>query len=295
MSQEALITAFIRKEVAAQLAPVLATLDASITSRGSQTELDAVKAIAQAGATATALGAVSTLVSGRASSAQASSIISALAGKATSADIATLTQAINALSTGVWKFAEYLTNGTFVVPAGVTRVILFATAGGGSGAAGSGVICGGGASGEFCVFRIVPVTPGASIAVTIGLGGAAKAASGNGNQGGITSFGSILTLLGGDGGRRVSGGFANSVPLGGAQGAYSAFLPHGSLGSKPGGYGGSENAGGGAGGLFGPGTDSVSSGNSADAAANSGAGSGAAYSGGSSGTGGSGRMIVMYQ
>ena len=85
------------------------------------------------------------------------------------------------------------------------------TGGGGSGGAASGgsrsrAATGGGSG--FCVVREpVKVTPGAVIATTIGAGGAAATSTsqnvGQGNPGASTLFGSLLTVLGGGGGKAI--------------------------------------------------------------------------------------------
>ncbi len=214
--------------------------------------------------------------------------------------MSTLTQFL----AGKLKSQEFLSSGTFTVPAGVTTVWVTMTGGGGSGSANGGTgpyPTGGGAAGAYCVKQAVVVTPGASISVTIGAGGAAVAhTSGNnvedpGNPGGATSFGS-LSVSGGGGGRGPVG--AN---VGGALGGYfvgnSQVLPT-SCGGKPGACG-SFTTGGGAGGLFGDGgAGNVSSATGGAAAANSGAGGGSGatntVNNSVSGAGGSGRCIVEW-
>ena len=102
----------------------------------------------------------------------------------------------------------------FVVPEGVTKLYVSGCAGGGGGAA--GIACGGG-GGESCFRRVVNVTPGERIAVTIGTGGkgcqkddgsgrtsmkgydAIKKFTGDGDDGTETKFGSHFTLKPGKG------------------------------------------------------------------------------------------------
>ena len=85
-------------------------------------------------------------------------------------------------------------SGTFVVPAGVTKVFVMVCAGGGGGG-GSGTegniqgpAAGGGGSGF--VTGIVTVTPGSSVTVTVGAGGAGGNA--NGGNGGNSAFGTFM-------------------------------------------------------------------------------------------------------
>ncbi len=119
---------------------------------------------------------------------------------------------------------------TFTVPAGVTAVRVFVVAGGGGGgnastggslafsSAGGG---GGGGAGQ----GWVSVTPGASIAVTVGSGGAAAAV------GGSSSFGAFITTTGG-----AAGGSSgnNATASGGAGGsaAGAALVSTGTTGGS---------------------------------------------------------------
>ena len=93
---------------------------------------------------------------------------------------------------------------SWTAPAGVTVVDLMLVGGGG---AGGGVVgggsgsAGGGGGGGGVVIHSVPVTPGTSYTVTIGAGGARSTGTGDGGLGGNTTFGSLLTALGGGGGQ----------------------------------------------------------------------------------------------
>ena len=103
----------------------------------------------------------------------------------------------------------------FVVPDGVTKLFVSGCAGGGGGA--MGIACGGG-GGESCFRRVVNVTPGERIAVTIGIGGkgcqkgnegsgtkqlngndAVRGFDGCGDSGTATVFGDHFTLKPGRG------------------------------------------------------------------------------------------------
>lgn len=94
-------------------------------------------------------------------------------------------------------FVEYETPGnhTFTVPAGVTVISVTACGGGGGGNYGiSDSISGsgsGGGGGAAVVGRKFAVTPGQTIAITVGTGG------NYGNDGGNTIIGNLLTLGGG--------------------------------------------------------------------------------------------------
>lgn len=104
--------------------------------------------------------------------------------------------------------AVYSTPGsyTFTVPAGVTQLMVEVLGGGGAGGASanggsasiSGNAGGGGGAGGYSR-KLCSVSPGALVAVTVGLGGAAVA-SGNGGNGGSSSFGSFCSATGGSGG-----------------------------------------------------------------------------------------------
>ena len=110
----------------------------------------------------------------------------------------------------------FTSSGTFVVPAGVTKVRV-RQSGGGGGSGGTSTTTSsqvsasaggnGGAYGE----GIYSLTAGQVVPVTIGAGGAAgTSGGGSGGTGGTTSFGSFLTTPGGHG----SGGVpANPAPL----------------------------------------------------------------------------------
>lgn len=103
---------------------------------------------------------------------------------------------------------------TFVVPDGVTQVELLVVGGGGGGAqAGSGG--GGGSGGEVLYWPSVPVTPGASINVIVGTGGAGRTGTtGSGTIGGASSFNTTYSARAGGGGA----GGAGARPTGGAFG-----------------------------------------------------------------------------
>ena len=117
----------------------------------------------------------------------------------------------------------FTASGTFTVPAGVSRVFVSLVGGGGGGAgaiSGAPYTPGGGGAGGVQYRVPLAVTPGQAIAVTIGAGGAAglgsnyggSYANSNGASGGASSFGALLTVSGGGGGRCQSGDSGGGSP-----------------------------------------------------------------------------------
>lgn len=106
-------------------------------------------------------------------------------------------------SGGVQTFTE---DGTFTVPAGVTKILVTAC---GGGAGGGGAIAsdeaGAGGNGGSCIIREpYTVIPNSKINIVIGLGGAAGTSSSSSNSnpksggsGGTTVIGSLVSLPGG--------------------------------------------------------------------------------------------------
>jgi hypothetical protein len=98
----------------------------------------------------------------------------------------------------------------FVVPPSVTRLRRIRVWGGGAGGGGSknqgSAACGGGAGG-YAEKRNVAVTPGQSILATVGEAGTAGEPNtpADGGAGGATSFGTIVSASGGEGGRAANG------------------------------------------------------------------------------------------
>jgi phage-related tail fiber protein len=127
---------------------------------------------------------------------------------------------------------RFTASGNWTCPDGVTTVWVSGSGGGGGGASGGGLAQpgagggGGGNAGASVIAEPITVVPGTVYAITIGGGGAAgaTAASGtagkNGTTGGVTRFGTLLTLAGGSaglGGDILSGagGFAQGLGGGG--------------------------------------------------------------------------------
>ena len=131
-------------------------------------------------------------------------------------------------------------SGTWTVPAGVTAIKLLTVAGGGGGGT-NGASGGGGAGGLVyygtetpAVANSYAVTPGASVAVTVGTGGAAHI----GGQNSI--FGTVTAVGGGYGGQRWSE--AGGV---GGSGGGASVIPWGPIASGANGTSGQGHAGGG--------------------------------------------------
>ena len=103
---------------------------------------------------------------------------------------------------------SFTSSGTFAVPSGITSADVLVVAGGGSGSQGAGAGGGGGAGG-LVFFPSYPLTPGGTVAVTIGCGGASSNTN-IGNDGQDSVFagspspgigqGGVLTAKGGGGG-----------------------------------------------------------------------------------------------
>ena len=121
--------------------------------------------------------------------------------------------------------SQYNSAGTynFTVPAGVycIRVEAWGGGGAGGGATSQSRSTGGGGAGGTYTNQFVSVTPGQVIPVTVGAGGTGVSA-GNGNPGGTSSFGALVTAVGGGGGSVNSG----SNPLNGAGAPAATGITH---------------------------------------------------------------------
>jgi len=147
---------------------------------------------------------------------------------------------------------RFTADGSFTVPAGVTRLWISGVAGGGGGGGGGsnnaansiGQSGGGGGSGQAVFKKGVIVVPGQVIPITIGLGGAGGAGGTAGNDDAVngaigtdTIIGTYLTLahgLGGTGGTwSASFGVGSGLGgLGGSGGTFGALID-----GQQGGYG----------------------------------------------------------
>lgn len=106
----------------------------------------------------------------------------------------------------------FTANGTFTPPAGVTLVWVSGTGGGGGGGGGATGNGGQGGGGGAGCWRIpVNVTPGTGVTITVGIGGGGgSSAPTDGGSGGVSSFGSAISLPGGHGGASSAAGSAAS-------------------------------------------------------------------------------------
>jgi hypothetical protein len=93
----------------------------------------------------------------------------------------------------------FTASGTFTIPTGVTQVEVEVWGGGsGSFASVAGAPSGGGSGGGYARKRLVGLTPGQQVPVTIGAGGTAGAVGGPApSAGGASSFGSMVSATGG--------------------------------------------------------------------------------------------------
>ncbi|MGN8176238.1 T9SS sorting signal type C domain-containing protein [Flavobacterium sp. 22076] len=160
----------------------------------------------------------------------------------------------------------FTTSGSMVVPAGITQVNVSAWGGGGSGGGASptatnGRSGGGGGGGAYATQSNIAVTPGNTLNVVVGAGGAAS--TGNGNPGGnstITELSGSIFAAGGAGGTGNGGAGGAGGTVAASKGSTITAGGNGTnggsvllgllLGSGTGGNGGTPNPGasGGAGG-----------------------------------------------
>lgn len=220
---------------------------------------------------------------------------------------------------------EYTSDNTWTKPSQGNFALVTIWGGGGSGGRNTGGAGGGG--GGACVQRLYRLSElPASVAITIGLGGAGQSTDGDGNPGGNTTFGALLTAYGGGGGQNsgstftpvAGGGGGGSLGVGTTSAAGAGHGPSlaGALGSTAigqsadfGGAGGGGNGnggnaywgGGGGGGKFvatnGTGGISLHGGNGGNAVTTTGQagavpGGGGGGSDGTSGAGGNGLCLI---
>ena len=105
----------------------------------------------------------------------------------------------------------FTSSGTFTIPAGVTKVKVTVVGGGGAGCGALAYMGPGGGGGGTAIEIISSLTPGGTVAVTVGAGGVG--ANGTGPTGGTSSFASYCSATGGAGG--VSGGLSSIGGSGG--------------------------------------------------------------------------------
>lgn len=147
--------------------------------------------------------------------------------------------------------ATFVTDGTFTVPEGVTKIKVTAAGGGGGGACPNH--CGGGGGGGACIIATYTVTPGQTISITIGKGGRGGKSSGNtaweGEAGTATVVGDLVTAPGGggaDGGTSTDAYTGTGGISGGTGGGKGATLTYknGALSGDDAGENGAIGAGG---------------------------------------------------
>lgn len=202
---------------------------------------------------------------------------------------------LNGLTPG---FQKFIAGGTFTIPTGVTGVVvtLFGGGGAGGGATAANVGSGGG-SGGYAVKTLTGLTPGNTIAVTVGAGGTGvSGAAGNaGAASTIASGTQTITTVTANGG--LGGGSQSSVPIGGAGGG--AISTNGDINGAgaPGDTGFSTAAGvkGGSTMLGGAGTVVGGSTAGSAAVANTGSGGGGAGAGANNAGGNGAAGLVVFQ
>lgn len=107
------------------------------------------------------------------------------------------------------RVAQFTASGSWTAPAGVFSVNILAVGGGGGGGGATNTTTeqtvGGGGGGGGVYDGLIPVVPGTTYTVTIGTGGAgASAGTVASSNGANTTFGSIMTAPGGQGGVSVN-------------------------------------------------------------------------------------------
>ncbi len=139
------------------------------------------------------------------------------------------------------------TTGTWTCPANVTTVLVDGAAGGGGGSGTNGTTNGGegGGGGQACIATTLTVVPGTTYTLTIGAAGTGGAASNDGTGGGNTTFGALLTLVGGAQGSKNGIGAGGAGGFGGSSGQDANGLIGGNGGSSIFGAAGMQRQGGG--------------------------------------------------
>ena len=148
------------------------------------------------------------------------------------------------------RIASFGANGSWTCPAGVTEIVVDASAGGAGGAGANGTTnAGEGGGGGACIRnQSYVVTPGQVYTVTIGAAGLGGALNADGTNGGVTSLGALFTLSGGVSGSKNGMGFGGPGGWGGQAGG-DAFALGGAGGSTIFGVGGASRSGVGTGGV----------------------------------------------
>ena len=162
----------------------------------------------------------------------------------------------------------FTSSSTFTVPAGVTKLQVLVVAGGGGG--GGYYYAGGGGAGGLIFERNYKVTPAEVITATVGSGGATQSTNGvSGNPGNNSVFGTLTAIAGGGGGGGNHQGGGSGGSGGGCGPSGTTIGLGGACTNSQGSNGGATGlsagvgGGGGGGGAGKPGTDTISSTNSA--------------------------------
>lgn len=209
----------------------------------------------------------------------------------------------------------FTASGNFVVPAGVTQVILIGQGGGQGGQGGTALFNVGAQGGKGTVpcMKIITVVPNTTYSITIGSGGIGSAAGGAlGGSGGDTLFGGLATFPGANnsfaytdnGTGIVVGGYNNPITNGTTLpntlwGTQNASFGGNSAGSNPnyrvgGGAGGGWKTGYGTGGNANASGAGANGGTATDPGAGGGAGGAGSTVGGAGGNGAAGQLYVCW-
>lgn len=208
----------------------------------------------------------------------------------------------------------FTANGTFIVPAGITKIKVCVYGGGAGGGGGSSNLYGGGGGGAGGYAEgTYTVLPAANYTVIIGTGGTAGTPGNPGSNGGTSGFGALISATGGQGGISYilggaggigTGGYLNtSLGNGGGGGWGGGGISIGMAANGTGGGGtaaltsspNSEGGGGGGGGFGGGNGGYFVTGYDALANTGAGGGGGAGFgSGFNGGNGAAGKIIVFW-